>query len=51
VRRLLAEETSGLRLCPDTLPLFEEVALSEPLIDCLTLPAYERLIALEPASE
>ena len=51
VRRLLSEETAGLRLRPDTLPLFEQVALSDPLIDFLTLPAYARLIALEPASD
>jgi malate synthase len=50
VRSLLAEETASLKLRPDTVPLFEQVALSEPLIDFLTLPAYERLVALEPAS-
>ena len=51
VRTLLAEETGGLRLRPDTVPLFEQVALAVPLIDFLTLPAYARLVALEPASE
>ena len=51
VRRLLAEETAGLRLRPETVPLFEQVALTDPLIDFLTLPAYERLTALEPASD
>jgi malate synthase len=51
VRRLLAEETGGLRLRPETVPLFERVSLSDPLIEFLTLPAYERLVALEPASD
>jgi len=32
-------------------PLFERVSLSDPLIEFLTLPAYERLVALEPASD
>ncbi|HEV8200373.1 MAG TPA: malate synthase A [Candidatus Polarisedimenticolia bacterium] len=51
VKAFLAEETGRLSLRPDTVPLFEQVALSVPLIDFLTLPAYERLVALEPASE
>jgi malate synthase len=51
VKTMLLEETGRMRLRPDTVPLFEQVALSEPLIDFLTLPAYERLVALEPASE
>jgi malate synthase len=30
--------------------LFEQVSLSEPFVEFLTLPAYERLLAREPAS-
>jgi malate synthase len=50
VRGILAEETARLRLGPETVPLFVRVACTDPLIDFLTLPAYERLVALEPAS-
>jgi len=50
VRGILAEETARLRLGPETVALFERVACTDPLIDFLTLPAYERLVALEPAS-
>jgi malate synthase len=50
VRGILVEETARLRLGPETVPLFERVACTDPLIDFLTLPAYERLVALEPSS-